>query len=663
MSAIVGIYFLDSQPVDRTDLERMVAIVAHRGLDGAGAWNSGPIGLGHRMLWTTPESLHEQLPLVNKTGDIVLTADARIDNREELIAALGVTGRPHGEISDSDLLLSAYEQWGEGCPEKLLGDFAFALWDGRRQTLFCARDHLGVKPFYYYHQSGRAFVFASEIKALLSWPEVPRHLNEVRVADHLAGMFEDRVSTLYQDVFRLPAAHSMTVSRERTRVRPYWSLDPSRELRFRSNEEYAEAFHELFTEAVRCRLRSAFPVGSLLSGGLDSSSIVCTARNLLSENRSRHLHTFSAIFPGLPKADLRRIDERPFMDAVLATGGLEPHYVHADCLSPLSEIDRVLWHEDEAVLAPNLYMHWALYRAAHQQGVRVLLDGIDGDTTVSHGLEYLAELAYRGRWKTLLMEATALSRKSSSAFSPRRIIWQYGLKPLVPRPAALLWQLCRGRTRRMAAISPIVNPAFARRIGLATRAQTLLRSRSRAARWARHVHWHGLTSGLLPTALEMADRAAAAFLLEPRYPFFDRRLMEFCLALPPDQKLHQGWTRVVMRRAMAHTLPDEVRWRIGKANLSPNFQRRLLDFDRALLDEVILHDPQVIEQYVDVPALREVYQRCISQPTGEDAVAVYGAVSLALWLRKVNLAPQVVQTKGGNETDLKVSPQATVRLA
>jgi len=278
-------------------------------------------------------------------------------------------------------------------------------------------------------------------------------------------------------------------------------------------------------------------------------------------------------------------------------------------------------------------------------------------------LEYLAELAYRGRWKTLLVEAHALSRKSSSSFSCRRIIWQYGLKPLVPRPVPLLRWLGRGRPRGMAAVSPIVNPTFARRIGLATRAQTSLRSASGAARRARHVHWRALTAGLLPAALEMADRAAAAFSLEPRYPFFDRRLMEFCLALPPDQKLHQGWTRVIMRRAMANILPDEVQWRIGKANLSPNFQGRLLDCDRALLDDVILHDPFVIEQYVDVPALRRVYQRYISRPTGEDALVVYGAVTLALWLRKGNLAAQVVETKGGNGTDLQVSPQATVRLA
>jgi len=166
MSAIVGLYRRNGQPADRADLERMAESLAHRGPDAAGLWNNGPVGLGHRMLWTTPESLHEQLPLVNKSEDVVITADARIDNRDELIAALGLSEWPHGEISDSGLILCAYEQWGEGSPKRLLGDFAFAIWDGRSQTLFCTRDHFGVKPFYY-HQSAQVFVFASEIKALL----------------------------------------------------------------------------------------------------------------------------------------------------------------------------------------------------------------------------------------------------------------------------------------------------------------------------------------------------------------------------------------------------------------------------------------------------------------------------------------------------------------
>ena len=235
MSAIVGIYFLDGRPVERTDLERMVQSVVSLGPDGAGLWSEGPVGLGHRMFWTTPESLHEKLPLVNETGDLVLTADARIDNREELIAALGVTGRPHEAISDSALILGAYEKWGERSQEKLLGDFAFAIWDRRKQVLFCARDHFGVKPFYYY-RSGRAFVFGSEIKTLLCLSEVPRRLNEVRIGDYLASLLEDQAITFYQDVFRLPAAHSITVSSYERQPMHYWSLDPSREVRLASNE-------------------------------------------------------------------------------------------------------------------------------------------------------------------------------------------------------------------------------------------------------------------------------------------------------------------------------------------------------------------------------------------------------------------------------------------
>ena len=634
MSAIAGLYLRDGRPVERGTLESMTTRLAHRGPDGSGVWSGGPVGLGHRLLWTTPESLHEQLPLISKSGDLVITADARIDNRDELITALGLSRWSHGEITDSELILRAYEHWGEDSPEKLLGDFAFAVWNERQQTLFCARDHCGVKPFYY-HQSARAFVFASEIKALLATHEVPRRLNRVRVADYLAQTFEDQTSTFYRDIDRLPAGHCMTVRADELRVRRYCWLDPSREIRLRSDDEYAEAFREKFTAAVRSRLRSAFPVGSLLSGGLDSSSIVGTARRLLAAD-ARPLHTFSAIFPSLPEADLRRIDERPFVDAVVAMGGLTPHYVRADQLSPLGDLDQVLWHEDEAFLAPNLYMHWALYRAAQQQSVRVLLDGVDGDTTVCHGLDYLSELARAGRLPTLAREVMALSRRHNT--SPRQLLWQFGLRPLAPDRLRQLWRVVRGR-RDPSWGSHAINAAFAHQVGLAERARELRDRKRASARTARESHWRGLMSPLLPYVLEIADKAAAGFSLEPRYPFFDWRLMEFCLALPPEQKLHQGWTRVVMRRAMNQILPETVRWRVGKSDLSPNFARRLWEQDGCLLDDVIVKDPEVIEDYVDVTALRDAYRRCASLPMAQsDALTVYSAATLAIWLRQTGLA-------------------------
>lgn len=189
MSGIAGIYYPDGRPVDRTDLERMGAAIAHRGPDGEGVWSNGPVALGHRMLWTTPESLQERLPRLSATGDFVLTADARIDNRDDLVAALDLSDRPTSEVTDSQLILAAYEKWGTSCSEKLLGDFAFAVWDSRRQQLFCSRDPMGIKPFYYYHTAG-VFAFASEIQALLCLDGVPRRLNEVKVADFLAHLRE-----------------------------------------------------------------------------------------------------------------------------------------------------------------------------------------------------------------------------------------------------------------------------------------------------------------------------------------------------------------------------------------------------------------------------------------------------------------------------------------
>jgi asparagine synthase (glutamine-hydrolysing) len=632
VSGVVGVYFLDGRPVGREVIERMTDSITHRGPDGVGIWNSGPVGLGHRMLWTTPESLHEQLPLEDKAGKIVLTADARIDNRDELIAALDLPRHAEREISDSELILRAYEKWGEQCPEKLLGDFAFAIWDDRRQHLFLSRDHFGVKPLYYY-RSDRLFVCASEIKALLCVPEVPRRLNDARVADYLVPMMEDKAVTFYREIFRLPPGHSVTISREGAAVRPYWSFDPSREIRFNSDGEYAEAFRHLFTEAVRCRLRSAFPVGSMLSGGLDSSSVVCMARALLRKDGKQPLRTFSATFDDVPECD-----EQPFINAVLAQDGLEPHFVRADRISPLTDLVRVFHHEDEAVWVPNLFMLWGgVYNAARQQGVRVLLDGCEGDITVSHGYAHLADLTRRGRWWALMTEVVGLSKNLD--VSLWKILWRLGIRPVVPEPVVRTWRVLRRRQRSEYDINSIIKPDFARcHLGKSSqRIERLPENQFRMVCYSKKSHWYDLTSGFNAYILEVADKATAAFSIEPRHPFYDRRLAEFCLALPPEQKLHQGWTRVIMRRALAGLLPDKIAWRGGKANLSRNFARGLLAFERETLEDVILNDSQTIEAYVDMTALRKAYNQYVSHEGNADSLTVWKAVTLALWLRHTGL--------------------------
>ncbi|MDJ0797075.1 MAG: lasso peptide isopeptide bond-forming cyclase [Calothrix sp. MO_167.B12] len=633
MSGIVGIYNLNGKPVESTDLGRMVDTIAHRGPDGADIWNQGSIGLGHRMLWTTPESLLEKLPLVKENNQFVITADARIDNRDELISTLSFGDRPAEKITDSQVILAAYEKWGEQCPHKLIGDFAFAIWDERKQRLFCARDPMGVKPFYYY-RSPEIFVFASEIKALLCLPEVPRRLNELKVAYYLDMFCEDQVMTFYQDICRIPAASYLSIGRShQMQVQSYWSLDPKKEIRFNSHQEYIEAFREVFTEAVRCRLRSAFPVGSTLSGGLDSSSIACTARQLLAKSGNKKLHTFSAIFPSLPKEDLRWIDERHYMNAVKALGGFESHDVRADQLNPLIDI---LWQDEEPISAPNLYIHQGLYECANQQGVRVFLDGIDGDSTISHGWPYLTELAYTGRWQTLFQEVTAAARLCR--LPRKRILQHYVLNPLLLEPVGYFGQWLRRITQTNKLNNNLINTDFAQRVGILKHRHELLKNIPAFAPSAKQQHLLSLTTGLYPYVMEVADKTSARCFLEPRYPFLDRRLMEFCLALPPEQKFRQGWTRAILRLAMNDILPPEVQWRVGKGRLNYNFDRKLLEVEQQTLKEVI-SKPQAIEPYVNISVLRLAYERYSSQPQEikDESMTLLIGMCLALWLHQSNL--------------------------
>lgn len=669
MSGIVGLYRRDGRPANPAELSAMVNTLAHRGPDGAGQWHAGPVGLGHRLLWTTPESMHEKLPWANQRGDRVITADARIDNREELIELLEFNDRPAHEITDSQLILAAYERWGKTCPEKLLGDFAFAIWDRSEQTLFCARDHFGIRPFYYYH-SDELFAFASEIKALFCVADVPRQLDELRVGYHLALTVEDKAITFYIGIRRLLPSHSLTFGPTGIRFWSYWSLDISRELHLGSDDDYAQAFREIFFKAVHCRLRSAFPIGCTLSGGLDSSAVTCVARDLLVQESRSAPHTISAIFDDTPQCD-----ERPYINAVLAQRPMEAHYVHVDRFSPFNQLERAFEIPDEPFSSPTFYILWGLCQAAHEHGIRVLLDGLDGDTAVHHGDSYLAELARAGQWAIFAREAsaiarheglpsvsslvhqyalpylTALARKGSwAAFiretngfakqfgrkrrrARRHAYWYCAIAPLIVEPLRRHWQRFSGRDYANGTINKIILPAFAKRISLPDHIKALTAHHSTPPCTAREEHYAQLTSGLIPYAFELTDKASAAYSSESRHPFFDRRLVEFCLALPPNQKLHQGWIRMIVRRALCDILPEQVMWRGGKTINSPAVTAGLLKYGAPLLDEVILENPGALETYIDVARLRETYERYLGQRNLDDEMLIWQAVTLALWLR------------------------------
>ena len=269
MSGVAGIVHVDNgRPATADDIQQMLSRMRHRARDGSSWWTDGSVALGHAWLDTTGED--GPGPLTMAGGKLAITADCRLDNRDELLARLGLRDR---SIADAVLIMRAYLKWGEACPTYLQGDFAFAIWDGERQALFCARDHFGVKPFYY-HSTGGRFAFASEIGPILALDGVGRRLSEHQIAGFLAGLPDDPQATPYAEIFRLPARHGMTVAGRQVVLRRYWQIEPSQRP---ARGDAAEEFGHLFAQSVENRMRGTPAVGAMLSGGLDSSSIACVA--------------------------------------------------------------------------------------------------------------------------------------------------------------------------------------------------------------------------------------------------------------------------------------------------------------------------------------------------------------------------------------------------
>lgn len=641
MSGIAVIYNLDRQPVERSMMLAMKNRLNHRGRDGSGVWVQDCIGLLHLMNWTTPQSVGERLPAQSRRSPSFITCDARIDNRSDLIPQLPFEGRKADEVTDSEIILAAYEKWGKDCLPHLIGDFIFAIWDDREKELFCARDPLGVKHFYYYFQPGKFFALASEIKALLALENVPCELNEEHLGDYLVLNPEDKEETFYKNIKRLPATHALTISRNGLRTWCYWQPD-GKEIRLKKDAEYQEAFREKFTEAVICRLRSAYPVGSMLSGGLDSSSIVCVASQHLGK-RQIQLQTFSAVFPTVAKLD-QRIDETKFIHSVVKHTGCQAHFVNADDASPLNDMDKLLWHTDHPVGAPNVYMDWELYKAANKEGVRILLSGTDGDSTVSHGYEDFEHFARRGWFLRLFKEAIALSKnmpRRSHGF--KRLVWHRGFAKAMPDSLVNLWRVVWRRKAADYERSPIsfplhfntVNESFREKYDLESRiVNTQMSGNASNADSSVLQHWNGLTSGHFSMMLEQLEKASAAFGVEPRYPFFDRRLIEFCIALPPGQRIYKGWTRSIFRHSMDGILPSDVQWRTDKSNIGASVKVNLLKYGYTQLEDAIRRNSWKLEKYINPEMLKAAYRDYQLDPMGKEseALLILTNVYLLNWL-------------------------------
>ncbi|MEZ4701068.1 MAG: lasso peptide isopeptide bond-forming cyclase [Rhodothermales bacterium] len=636
MSGIIGIHRMNGRPVRGEDLDAMMAPLAHRGPDGRGVWHDDHAGLGHLALNATLESVFQRLPMTDAAGTLHLTADARIDNRDELIAALGIAHRP---VTDAALILAAYERWGDRCPERLIGAYAFAVWDSRRRRLFCARDHYGLKPFFYSFIPGRLFAFGSEAKALLALDEVPRELDEATVAEHLcAPVQSDASGTFYRHIRRLTPGTFLVVEDGRIRHERYWQLDPTHELRLGSDGEYAEALRALFIEAVRCRTRSALPVGAMLSGGIDSSSIASVAAPQAADEGGT-LRTYSAVFDIATASD-----ERAFIQPVLDRyrGQMTPFFMAADGYSPLHESDRMMRHQDSPVEAGNFYINWTLHQQARADGCGVILEGFDGDTTLSHGVGYLHELATRQQWYTLYREIKAQTGRAGQPW--QQVMWRwvkrYKIEPGLQTSAGLrLARHVKNRLplRRQTLPAPeaatlswrtILSPDFLSRI------EQHLAPSLPIPETEREDHYRQIMRPLMNRTVELLEASASAAGLELRLPFCDRRLLEFCLSLPPNQKRRMGWNRYAMRQAMQGILPPEVQWRESKGDLGHAFNRGLLVHAGEPLHQAIDQDLGGVGRFVDLGVLQAQYPRLDPPRAGQPTHFHWRALSLALWLNE-----------------------------
>jgi asparagine synthase (glutamine-hydrolysing) len=551
MSSICGICRIDGRPVEPHEIPAMLAALAHWEPDARGSWVGAAAGLGHLLLKTTPESEFDAQPAQDAAAGHTITGDLRIDNRTELAALLGIGAADVHDLPDAILVLRAYQRWGDACVDHLLGDFAFAIWDATQQRLFCARDPIGVKPFYYFHGSG-GFAFGSEMKALLALPFVDRTPDEQWIADFLQRTMLDAAATFYQAIRRLLPGHLLVVSAEGLSTRRYWQPDPGRELRFARDDDYVEGFREKLELAVRRRLRTNFAVGAELSGGLDSSGLCAMAQRLLRE-QGRDLQTFSQVRPAAAGEPLPR-DSRREIELVLQHAGIERSSLITGgddgIVRPLEWADR--YFDEPPSWVVSLFND-LLYEDARAKGVRTLISGFGGNeavTATAVGLrdELLMANQWGELWRELAAEsATRVPLPALLMFLSRYLSARLGMD----RDGGLpFWQKFEHRPLR---------EELRRRLGMRERA-VRFRERYTHRGPLRDRVISALGTPLVPSRLEYANLTAAARRIQYVYPLLDLELIGFYLAVPSRLKRRRGIGRYLFRQSMEGLLPDEIRW-------------------------------------------------------------------------------------------------------
>jgi asparagine synthase (glutamine-hydrolysing) len=610
VTAVLGLVERRGAPADRATLDAMAGRISYWGPDGYRVWCDGSAALAALTRRGSPE------PLCRRESEgLVVVADARLDNRPELCDLLRVATAGRDSLPDGQLLLAAFERWGEDSPSFLVGDFAFAIWSPRRRRLFCARDHYGARPLFY-HTSSHAVAFASAIKGLWGVPGIDHELDDGTVADYLANLRAPGDGTFYRDVRRLPPGHSLSVDPDQLVVRPYWQLDRLPTVRLRTDEEYAEAFRDIFARAVRSRHRGAQRTGILLSGGLDSTAVAAVAAGQLAETGGRlaGLHAVPAVESAVVARPGWVADETAYLAALCARyPNIELHRDAAPDRTPLTGLDASFWwHDRPTRAAGNRYWIESLLDAARARALGVVLTGQFGNVTLSwRGQGTLPGLARRGRWVTLAREL-----RGGSAGSLAEILWV--LRYQVVAPLLRSWIRVDGAPWRQDpapwADTSVIHPGLARRVRLLER----FRARGMDPLYRPLGDSRAERRRLLAEETgEIWAASAAAHGLEILDPTADRRVIEFCLSIPDDQFLRRGESRRLVRTALQGVVPDVILQRTDRGIQAGDAFARLGDPVGALRRELhMIQRSERARAYLDIARMHRLLDEAAAHASG-----------------------------------------------
>lgn len=612
----------DGSPVDGSEGRRMAAAADHRGPDGTGTWSGPGALLVHQHHVVLPEDVVDEQPLVR--AGLVLVADARIDNAEELVPFLVARGQlaDASEVTDAELVLAAYLAWGDSAPERLVGDFAFVVWDQRRRRLFAARDPLGMRPLYYRSEPRRRAMFASEIKQVLAARDVPRQVFEPALAATLAGPLMPPEWTAYDGVEQLAPGRAVAITDAGRRVWPFWRPDPR--VRFHGDEADADAaFREVFEKAVTARLRSVHPVGIFLSGGMDSGSVASMAGWVRERSAApRELRSYSWAFSELPDSDERRVS-----DHVVRRYGLQATAVPADDGWPLAGYPDHGPDADD----PYCWVYQALIERTldicRADGVGVLLNGDRGDELVGDWVFDEIGLLRAGRPRDAVGDVRAVVRTSGlpAGTALRRRV----LRPLV---AARLPRVERWQRRRAGQPWPPWVPAdFARRVDLSDMIDDLRRAVpfDGAPRTLRHGRIF-MPQGARIAVLRERTRARRGMAFAD--PFSDRRLVELVLSMPQWLVQRREQPKRILRSAMVGVMPEQARTSARKTIPYGLFDRGFTDRALPVVQDLLTESRAAEHGWLDADAALAVHQEYVR--TGDSHWDFWWPLTVEMWLRR-----------------------------